>query len=130
MARILVIEDDESFRDLVRLHLSAAGHTVQVAEDPEAGLRSILAEAPELVVLDIDLPYLSGIEVLEALRSDPGYRKVRVIVVTAHRDDETYARCRDIGTDGFLTKPVQSGELIEAIRGALSRPSEIEKRYS
>lgn len=123
VARILVIEDDESFLDLLRLHLSLAGHSVQGAEDPELGLRSVLESPPDLIVLDIDLPFLSGIEVLEALRSDPGYRKIPVIVVTGHRDDEIYARCLKIGVDGFFTKPVQSDQLIEAVGKSLATPS-------
>lgn len=121
MAKILVIEDDQSFLDLVRLHLSVAGYEVEAAEDPEEGLRSLIADRPDLVLLDLDLPYLSGFEVLEALRSEPAYQKIPVMIVTGHKDDESYARCQGMGIDGFFTKPVQSEQLIEAIGRSLAR---------
>ena len=78
MATILVIEDDPSFRDLLQLHLVSAGHTVNTAEDPAEGLRSLLEYSHDLILLDLDLPYLSGLEVLEALRSDPASQKIPV----------------------------------------------------
>ena len=120
MATILVIDDDHFFIELVSLHLLLARHTVQVAKDPEEGLRVIVDSLPDLVLLDLDLPYMSGFEVLEALRSDPAIRKIPVIMLTAHKDEESYARCDKIGIDGFLTKPLQSDRLNEAITAALA----------
>ena len=120
MATILVIEDDPSFRDLLELHLHAAGHTVRTAGDPEEGLRSFLEEPPALVLLDLDLPYLSGFEVLEALRSDEASRKVPVIIITGRADDETYNRCRKMGIAGFASKPLKREELLDAIGKALA----------
>ena len=119
MAKILVIEDDESFLDLVQLHLSVAGYAVDAAKDPEEGLRSLIAHPPDLILLDLDLPYLSGFEVLEALCSEPVYRKIPVIVITGHKDDDSYARCQKMGIAGFFTKPVPSEQLIEAIGRSL-----------
>lgn len=121
MAKILVIEDDQSFLDLVRLHLSVAGYEVAAAEDPEEGLRSLISTPPDLILLDLDLPYLSGFEVLEALRSEPAYRKIPVMIITGYKDDESYARCQKMGIDGFFTKPVPSEQLIEAIGRSLAR---------
>jgi len=120
MATILVIDDDHFFTELVKLHLLPAGHTVQVAKDPEAGLRAVVNAPPDLILLDLDLPYLSGFEVLEALRSEPASREIPVIMLTAHKDEECYARCERIGIDGFLTKPLQSGRLTETIAAALA----------
>ena len=119
MATILVIDDDPSFRDLLRLHLLAAGHTVYAAEDPEEGIHSLLENSADLILLDLDLPYLSGFEVLEALRSDPASKEIPVIVLTGRGDEETYTRCRKIGTDGFLTKPLKKEQLIKAVSEAL-----------
>jgi DNA-binding response OmpR family regulator len=120
LAKILAIEDDPSFRDLLQLHLQSAGHNVRTAADPEEGLRDFLEEPPELVLLDLDLPYLSGFEVLEALRSDEGSRTVPVIVITGRADGETYERCRKIGIDGFASKPLKREELLQAIDKALA----------
>jgi DNA-binding response OmpR family regulator len=120
MATILVIDDDHFFAELVSLHLLLAGHTVQVAKDPEEGLRAIVNGPPDLILLDLDLPYMSGFEVLEALRSDPSSRGIPVVMLTARKDEESYARCDKIGIDGFLTKPLQSDRLNEAITAALA----------
>ena len=124
MATILVIEDDRAFRDLLRLHLRQAGHTVQVAADPEEGLRSLIDAPPDLILLDLDLPYLSGFEVLEALRKDPASGKIPVVIVTGHAEEEVHERCRAIGIEGYLTKPFKSEHLVQAITGALAAPAE------
>jgi CheY-like chemotaxis protein len=120
MATILAIEDDASFRDLLQLHLQAVGHTVRTAADPEEGLRSFLEEPPELILLDIDLPYLSGFEVLEALRSDKASRAIPVIVITGRPEGDTYERCRKTGIEGFCSKPLRREELLRAIDKALA----------
>ena len=121
MAKILVIEDDVTFLDLVRVHLSGAGHEVVTAEDAAIGLRAIIADRPDLVVLDIFVPYLDGFEMLEALRSDPATREIPVIVLTGHTDDETFSRARQLGAAAFLTKPVEGTRLINAIEQQLAR---------
>ena len=120
MATILAIEDDASFRDLLQLHLQAAGHTVRTAADPEEGLRSLLEDPPELILLDIDLPYLTGFEVLEALRSDDASRAIPVIVITGRPEGDTYERCQRIGIDGFASKPLKREDLLRAIDKALA----------
>lgn len=116
---MLVIEDDQAFRDLLRLHLRQAGHTVQTAADPEEGLRSLIDAPPELILLDLDLPYLSGFEVLEALRSDPASQKIPVIIVTGNAEEEVHDRCRALGIEGYLTKPFKGEHLVQAIAKAL-----------
>ena len=120
MAKILVIEDDATFLDLVRVHLSGEGHEVIMAEDAAIGLRAVIADRPDLVVLDIFVPYLDGFEVLAALQSDPATRGIPVIVLTGHGDDETFARARQLGAAAFLTKPVEGTRLIRAIEEQLA----------
>ena len=124
MATILVIEDDLAFRDLLRMHLRQAGYTVQIAEDPEEGLRSLLETPPDLILLDLDLPYMSGFELLEAFRSDPTSQKIPVIVVTGHGEEDVHDRCRNIGIDGFFVKPFKSEHLIQGITKALGARGE------
>jgi DNA-binding response OmpR family regulator len=127
LAKILAIEDDPSFRDLLELHLHAAGHTVRTAADPEEGLRALLEDPPELILLDLDLPYLSGFEVLEALRSDVASRAIPVIVITGRAEGETYDRCRKIGIDGFASKPLKREELLRAVEKALVKKTKTGK---
>jgi DNA-binding response OmpR family regulator len=119
LAKIVVIEDDLSFLDLLRVHLAGAGHEVLTAEDAVLGLRAIIASAPDLVLLDLSVPYLDGFEMIEALRNDPATRNIPVIVLTGRDDDETYARVHRLGAAHLLTKPVARDLLIKAIEGQL-----------
>ncbi len=120
MAKILVIEDDPTFLELVRVHLVRAGHEVVTAEDAALGLRAIIGETPDLIILDIFVPYLDGFELLETLRTDPATRPIPVIVLTGSGDDETYARARKLGAADFLTKPVERDRLINSIERLLA----------
>ncbi len=119
MANILAIEDDPSFLGLLRVHLSGAGHTVDVAEDAAVGLRAVLENRPDLVLLDLNVPFLQGLEILEALRSDPLTRAIPVIIITGQDDEDSYVRALRIGVDGYLTKPVQRETLLSAIETSL-----------
>lgn len=115
MAKILVIEDDATFLGLLRVHLSNAGHQVRIAEDAAIGLRAVVAEAPDLIILDIYVPYLDGLELLEALRLDPATRDIPVIVLTGRGDDETHAKAQQIGVADYFTKPIQGDQLLASI---------------
>jgi len=119
LAKIVVIEDDLTFLDLLRVHLAGAGHEVLTAEDAALGLRAIIAGAPDLILLDLSVPYLDGFEMLETLRTDPATRNIPVIVLTGRGDDETYSRARELGAAQLLTKPVERDLLMKAIDGQL-----------
>jgi len=119
LAKIVVIEDDLTFLDLLRVHLASAGHEVQIAEDAVLGLRAIIDNAPDLILLDLSVPYLDGFEMIAALRSDPATRDIPVIVLTGRGDDETYTEARRLGAAQLLTKPVERDLLIKAINGQL-----------
>jgi len=119
VAKIVIIEDDLTFLDLLRVHLAGAGHDVVTAEDAVLGLRAVIDSAPDLILLDLSVPYLDGFEIIEALRSDPATRNIPVIVLTGRGDDETYTQARRLGAAQLLTKPVARDLLIKAIDGQL-----------
>jgi DNA-binding response OmpR family regulator len=119
LAKIVVIEDDLTFLDLVRVHLASAGHEVLTAEDAALGLRAVITEGPDLVLLDLTVPYLDGFEILKALRTDPATKEIPVIVLTGRGDDEAFARARTLGASQFLTKPVACDVLLRAITAQL-----------
>ena len=119
MAKIVAIEDDATLLDLLRVHLTGAGHQVLTAEDAALGLHAIISEGPDLVLLDLTVPYLDGFEILEALRKDPATAKTPVVVLTGRSDDETFAEARRLGASQFLTKPVTRDVLIRAIEAQL-----------
>ena len=122
MAKIVVIEDDVGFLDLLRVHLASAGHEVRAAQDAALGLRAVITEAPDLILLDLNVPYLDGFEMIKALRNDPATKQIPVVVLTARADDETFAEVRRLGASQFLTKPVTRDALIRAIDTQLAGP--------
>ena len=125
MAKLLIIEDDVTMLDLLRVHLKAVGHAVRTASDAADGIRYILAETPDLILSDIAMPYLDGMELLRALRSDPMTMRIPVIFLTGRNDDDTLVKAHQLGVDDFLTKPIQAEDLLSAIDKALkkSRPN-------
>ena len=119
--RILIIDDDVGFRDLLRIHLSAAGYQVQVAEDAVAGGRALLAQPPDLIVSDLNMPFLDGFELLSLLHSDPETATIPVIMLSGRSDGDTMAKAVELGAADFLTKPVTRDQLLESIELCLSR---------
>ncbi len=115
MADILVIENDATFLDLLRVHLTSAGHEVRTAQDAAAGLRAVIDSRPDAIILDLLLPYMHGIEILEALRGDSATASIAVIVLTGATDDNLYARAQKLGAADYLTKPVQRDTLLASI---------------
>jgi DNA-binding response OmpR family regulator len=119
VARLLIIDDDRTFADLLRVHLADAGYSVSVAVDAVAGLRSILAAPPDLLLLDLNIPYLHGFEMLQALKNDPLTRRLPVVIITGRDDEDAYVQALQIGIDGYLTKPVQREMLLATVETAL-----------
>jgi DNA-binding response OmpR family regulator len=119
MASIVILEDDASLRDTLRLHLTSAGYTVRAAADATEGIRAIMDEVPDLILSDITLPYMGGFELLEVLQRDDTTKDVPVILLTGRKDDESYMKGIQLGASSYLTKPVAREELLEAIAAAL-----------
>jgi two-component system phosphate regulon response regulator PhoB len=119
MARILVIEDDRALRDLLRAHLGARGHNVQLAADAAEGIRKILDAVPDVILCDVMMPYMDGLELLKAIRGDEISRAIPVILLTARTDDETWIEAMKLGVQRYVTKPVQLAELMQAVDWAL-----------
>lgn len=116
---VLIIEDDRAFRDLLALHISAAGYKALVAEDAVAGGTLLLSAKPDLLLLDILLPYMGGLELLEALRHDPDVGHTPVICVTSLRDDATFIKAKQLGAAAILTKPLRGEELLATVARVL-----------
>lgn len=111
--KILVVEDEESMRELLRLHLSSAGYAVEVAEDAIAAGYAVLKEPPDLIVCDVTMPHMDGFELVAAIRADKALPRVPVIFLTADADAET--RARELGPSEYLQKPVRLEELLAAV---------------
>ena len=119
-ARILVIDDDPFFRSLLRVHLSQAGYAVQVAEDAVEGGKALLHPDFDLVLCDINMPYLSGLELVSLLRASEETASIPVIFASSHRDTKTLLEAEKLGAAGYLTKPFQSERLLETVERCLT----------
>jgi two-component system chemotaxis response regulator CheY len=112
-AHILVVDDDESIRELMRLHLAAAGYEVVVAEDAISAGYIVLRSPPDLIICDVDMPHMDGFEFVAALKADKTVPDIPVIFLTAM--DEGDHRGRQVGAVGYLTKPVRSDRLLSLV---------------
>ena len=119
--RILIIDDNAGFRELLRIMLSNEGYAVQEAEDAVEGGKAMLAGQLDLVICDIDMPYMNGLELLSALRSDPSTASLKVILVSGRKDTETLIKAEQFGALDFLVKPVTRERLLESIHICLNR---------
>jgi DNA-binding response OmpR family regulator len=115
--RILVVDDDECMRGLLRLHLANAGYLVETAEDAVVAMKSVMRRPPELMIVDVDMPYMNGLEFVQALRSDANFSELPVMFLTARTDVED--RTRALGALACLTKPLLAPKLIATVAAAL-----------
>lgn len=118
---ILIIDDNASFRELLRIMLSNEGYAVEAAEDAVEGGKAILAAQPDLVICDIDMPYMDGLELLSALRADPGTASMKVILLSGRKDIETLTRAEQLGALDYLVKPVTRERLLDSIDASLKK---------
>ncbi|HIC94253.1 MAG TPA: response regulator [Anaerolineae bacterium] len=118
--KILVVDDDRNLLRLFEYVLQKAGFTVITAMDGERGLELALAERPDLVMLDLKMPKLDGMEVLRKLKADPSTAAIPVVVITASAQKADAERALQEGAVGYLVKPFRIAELIYCVRTALS----------
>ena len=109
--RVLVVEDSAVIQRLISVCLRPAGVQVDTRSDGPSGLEAALTDPPDLVILDVGLPRMDGWEVLERIRSDVRTRNLKVLVLTAHAQEETRERADRGGADAFLTKPFRPDDL-------------------
>src|SRR5689334_23266682 len=113
---ILLIEDDEDAREALASLLEDHGYSVRSAEHGRAALSQADQQAPDLVITDLEMPGLSGFDVLAQMRTRPTLADVPVIVLSAHHDLDKRVAGLDLGADDFLGKPVHVHELLARIR--------------
>jgi DNA-binding response OmpR family regulator len=116
-ARILVVDDDPCMRELLKLHLRSAGYEVAVAEDAVVAGRMILKSPPDLLVMDVGMPYMNGFEFVATLVADQTVPCVPVIFLTAAPHGEI--RAAELGA-GFLQKPCIADDLLTAVERRLA----------
>jgi DNA-binding response OmpR family regulator len=118
---ILVADDEDDIRKLVQFGLERDGHRVVMAADGAGALEAARTELPALCVLDVMMPKLSGLEVLQQLREDPRTAGIRVILLTARGREADVDRGFELGADDYVTKPFSPQELRRRVRAVLGR---------
>lgn len=120
-SRVLVIEDEPDIGALIAYQLTKSGYRVETAGDGSAGLSAIRRGLPDLVVLDLMLPGLSGLEVLQKIREDPESKALPVLILTAKRDPQDRIDGLEFGADDYLVKPFSPRELVLRVQAILRR---------
>jgi two-component system, OmpR family, KDP operon response regulator KdpE len=122
MTRVLVVDDEPQIRRALLLNLKARGYDVLEAASGEAAVQAAASEHPDLVLLDLGLPGMSGLDVITALR---GWSQVPIIVLTVRDDERAKVLAFDAGADDYVTKPFGMDELLARLRAALRRSNPV-----
>ncbi|MFN3652927.1 MAG: response regulator [Armatimonadota bacterium] len=117
---VLTVDDDPLIRRLVQLNLTRAGYRVTTASDGVEALEQLKNEVPDLVVLDITMPRMDGIELLRRLKADARTEKVPVVMLTAKAQDQDVFEAERSGASCYLNKPFHPTELLDTIQRTLS----------
>ncbi len=121
--RILVIDDEKDLIELVRYNLEKEGFVVRSAQDGESGLSTARKEMPDLIIVDLMLPGIDGLDVCRALRSDTRTARIPVIMLTAKSAESDRILGLELGADDYVTKPFSPRELLARIKAVLRRTS-------
>jgi two-component system cell cycle response regulator DivK len=121
MSLILIVEDNDKNLKLVRDVLQVKGHATLEATTGEDGIRLAIERKPDLILMDIQLPGINGIDALRALRADPATSAIPVIAVTASVMQQDRKLITDAGFDAYVGKPINLKEFLDAVRTALER---------
>lgn len=128
--RILIADDDPQGVELLEAYLSDTDHEIQTAADGEETLAKVQAWQPDLILLDIMMPKVSGFEVCKRLRADPRTRATSILMITALDQPSDVERAVEAGTDDFVTKPINKTDLLQRVRALLEsrqQPRELER---
>ena len=118
-ARILIAEDTPQAAELLEAYLSGSEYDLQFACDGVETLERVAAQRPDLILLDVMMPRLSGFEVCKRLRADPATKAIPILMITALDQPLDVERAVDAGTDDFLSKPISQAELLHRVESLL-----------
>ncbi len=121
---ILVVEDEEDILELIRYHLAREGYAVVPALTGEDALKAVTQKAPDLILLDLMLPGVDGLEICRRLKADPRTATIPVVMVTAKGEESDVVTGLELGADDYITKPFSPRVLIARVRAVLRRRRE------
>jgi two-component system phosphate regulon response regulator PhoB len=122
--KILIVDDESDVTDLVAYHLKAKGFVVEALNDPNGSIGAARSFLPDLVILDVMMPDLNGIQICRMLRADPKLKRVPVIFLTAKAEENDRIQGLEIGADDYIPKPFSIKELILRVQSVLRRLNE------
>ncbi|HXW68396.1 MAG TPA: response regulator [Dissulfurispiraceae bacterium] len=114
--KLLIVDDDKTTRKLLSLYLKSKGYEVVPAENGLDAIEKLGTESINLVVTDMNMPYMDGIELTKTLRSDSILKNIPIIMVTTEADDEDKKKAFDAGVDDYLVKPTNADEISGSIK--------------
>ncbi len=117
--KILIVDDDSTTRKLLGLFLRSKGYEVAYAENGIDGIEKLGLENPNMIISDLNMPYMDGIEFVKSVRSDPARAELPILMVTTEGDPEERERALSVGVNGYLVKPVTAEVVIQHIRHIL-----------
>jgi two-component system alkaline phosphatase synthesis response regulator PhoP len=130
MVNILLIDDEEDIRELLKYNLEKEGYSVTTAENGAIGLEYMRTTIPDLILLDVMMPGMDGIEVCDTVRNTPAYAKTLICFLTARNEDYSQIAGLDAGADDYVAKPVRPKVLISRINALLRRKGVLEKTHN
>lgn len=116
---VLVVEDEPHIIESLSFLMKRAGHKVRIARDGDAAIRTMEAEKPDLVILDITLPRRDGLDVCRTIRADDRWRDVRVIMLTARGRELDRRKGLETGADDYILKPFSTSEIVRRVEALL-----------
>ncbi|MEV1002934.1 response regulator [Nonomuraea sp. NPDC050202] len=116
LGKVLVVDDDEVIRQLIAVNLNLEGFEVVTATDGQDCLERVLDVMPDVITLDVMMPFLDGWTTAQRLRAEEATSHIKVVLITARAQDDDKVRGRGIGVDAYLTKPFDPAELIQVVR--------------
>jgi len=117
--KILIVDDDSTTRKLLGLYLKAKGYEVAYAENGLEGLQKLGTENPNLIISDLNMPYMDGIEFVKNVRADATWHEIPILMVTTEGDPEERERAMSVGVNGYLVKPVTAELVTQNIKHIL-----------
>lgn len=115
MTKVLLVEDNELNRDMLSRRLERRGYVVSVAVDGQEALAQAAVQMPDVILMDMDLPVLTGWDATRRLREDPAIRNIPVIALTAHALPSDRERAMEAGCDAYQSKPIEFADLLAKI---------------
>jgi two-component system alkaline phosphatase synthesis response regulator PhoP len=126
MVSILIIDDEDDIRDILKYNLEKEGFYIRVAPNGEQGLKLIQQSIPDLIILDVMMPGMDGIEVCEAIRNNAEFNKILICLLTARNEDYSQIAGLNAGADDYVSKPIKPKVLVSRINALLRRKGKIE----